>query len=124
MFKLPKYRLKSVRALHIRENFQAIYQAQTFDAFEFWLKKWYFWATHSRLRPIIKVAKTIKSHWDGIVAFQRSQINKGFLEALNSIIQAAKARARGFSSIRNLKIVVYLLTGKLNFEILNPHFLS
>jgi len=40
--------LKTVKAYHIRENFQEIYQEKTQKGFERSLKKWYFWATHSR----------------------------------------------------------------------------
>ncbi len=89
--------------------------------FELLLKKWYFWATHSRLEPIIKAAKTIKNHWDGVLEWFRSKINNGILEGLNSVIQAAKNKARGFKTTRNLKIVVYLITGDLNFKQLNPY---
>jgi len=32
-----------------------------------YLKRWYFGAAHSRLKPIIKAAKTIKVHWDGVM---------------------------------------------------------
>jgi transposase len=110
--------------LHIRENFQAIYNAKNDDDFITLLKKWYFWATHSKLEPIIKAAKTIKSHWYGVVEWQRSRINNGILEGMNSIVQAAKARARGFRSFRNYKIIVYLTTGKLNFQVLNPHIVK
>ena len=60
--KLSKLNLKSIRALHIRQNFQEIYNAVTVEDFEILLKKWYFWATHSRLEPIKKAAKTIKDH--------------------------------------------------------------
>ncbi|MBW2570316.1 MAG: ISL3 family transposase [Deltaproteobacteria bacterium] len=49
---LSKLRIKSVRALRIRESFQDIYHAETEDAFSLLLNKWYFWATHSRLEPI------------------------------------------------------------------------
>jgi transposase len=119
--KLSELNLKSIRALHIRENYQEIYKASSEKKFEILLKKWYFWATHSRLDPIIKAAKTIKVHWDGILAWKKSQINNGILEGLNSIVQAAKAKARGFKTFRNLKIVVFLLTGDLNFNVLNPH---
>lgn len=118
---LPKYNLKSIRALHIRENFQEIYHAETSEDFECLLKKWYFWATHSRLKPIMEVAKTIKSHWDGIVEWKKSQINNGILEGLNSVVQAAKAKARGFRSFKNFKIVIYLTTGKLTFNKVNAH---
>jgi len=64
---MPGLNLKTIRALHIRENFQAIYNAKTRSDFERLLKKWYFWATHRRLEPIKECAKTIKNHWDGII---------------------------------------------------------
>ena len=115
-----KLNLKSIRALHIRENFQEIYKAATEMEFEMLLKKWYFWATHSRLDPIIKAAKSIKAHWSGILEWKRSQINNGVLEGLNSVIQAAKSKARGYKTFRNYRIVVFLLTGKLDFTELNP----
>jgi len=119
--KLSKINLKSIRALHIRENFQEIYKASSEEEFKILLKKWYFWATHSRLEPIIKAAKTIKNHWAGVLEWKKSQINNGILEGLNSIVQAAKAKARGFRTFRNFRIVVFLLTGDLNFKALNPN---
>ena len=118
---LPKLRIKSVKALRIRESFQDIYQAETEDDFTLLLNKWYFWATHSRLEPIIKVAKTIKVHWDGILEWKRSQINNGILEGLNSIVQAAKAKARGFSTFKNFRIIIFLTTGKLKFNLVNQY---
>jgi len=119
--RLSKLNLKSIRALHIRENFQEIYKAPTEEEFETLLKQWYFWATHSRLAPMIKSAKTIKNHWDGVLEWKKSQINNGILEGLNSIVQAAKAKARGFRTFRNFRIVVFLLTGNLNFKALNSN---
>ena len=44
---MPKLNLKSIRAVHIRENFQEIYKAIDEEQFELFLKKWYFWATQS-----------------------------------------------------------------------------
>jgi len=118
---LSKLNLKSIRALHIRENFQEIYKASSEDEFNILLKKWYFWATHSRLEPIKNAAKTIKAHWDGILQWKKSQLNNGILEGLNSVVQAAKAKARGFSTFQNFRIVAFLITGKLDFNKLNPN---
>ena len=115
---LPSLNLKSVRALQIRETFQQLYTAATREDFEARLKKWYFWATHSRLEPVIKAAKTIKRHWDGVIQWKDSQINNGLLEGLNSVIQAAKRKARGYKK-PHFKIMVYLLTGKLDFSRVN-----
>jgi len=119
-FSLSKLNLKSMRALNIRESFQQIYTAKTLNEFETLLKKWYFWATHSKLEPMKKAAKTIKSHWDGIVNWKKSQINNGILEGLNSIIQAAKAKAKGYATFKHFKNIIYLITGNLDFSKINP----
>ena len=71
---------------------------------------------------MIKAAKMVKSHWDGIVQWYESKINNGILEGLNSVIQAAKSKARGYKTFKNYKIIVYLLTGKLDFSLVNPKF--
>ena len=93
--KLSKYKLKSYRALRIREAFQEIYKAESKDMFEILLNKWYFWATHSRLAPIKTVAKMIKSHWSGILSWFRSRINNGILEGINSVIQVLRCETNG-----------------------------
>ena len=120
---LPRLNLKSIRALHIRENFQEIYKASSEEEFEKLLKEWYFWATHSKLAPIKAAAKTIKNHWDGVLQWRKSRINNGLLEGLNSLVQAAKAKARGFRNIRYFKIIAFLVTGKLDFAQFNKHCL-
>jgi len=120
---LPKLNLKSARALRIRESFQQIYIAQTFNDFKILLKKWYFWASHSRLKPIIKAAKTIRKHWQGILNWKKSQINNGILEGLNSIVQAAKAKARGYNTFKHFRNIIYLITGGLNFNLINRNCL-
>lgn len=117
---LSQLNLKSMRALHLRENFQAIYQANTYQEFEDYLNKWYFWATHCRLKPMILAAKTLKRHWDGILRWKESLISNGILEGLNSIVQAAKRKARGYK-FEHMKVMTYLLTGKLNLSDINPH---
>ena len=114
--------IKTIRAYNIRQSFQDIYQATTQEEFVTYLNKWYYWATHSKLEPIVKAAKAIKRHWDGIVKWYESKINNGILEGLNSVIQAAKSKARGYKTFKNYKIIVYLLTGKLDFSLVNNKF--
>ena len=82
-----------------------------------YLKKWYFWATHSRIEPVIAAARTVKRHWDGILQWFDSKIANGLIEGLNSLVQAAKAKARGYRSTRNLKAIIYLLAGKLDMQL-------
>jgi transposase len=113
---MPRLNLKAVRAYHIRENFQEIYKEETREGFERALKKWYFWATHSRIEEMKEAAKTIKRHWSGVLRWYDSKINNGILEGLNSLIQAAKAKARGYRTFKNLKTIIYMLTGKLDYS--------
>jgi transposase len=114
---LPTRHLKTARAYQIRLAFQDLYDQPTVEAGAGFLKKWYFWATHSRLEPVIDAAHTIKRHWDGILRWFDSKIANGLIEGINSMVQAAKAKARGYRSIRNLKAMVYLLAGKLDMRL-------
>ena len=113
---IKKLNLKTSRAYHIKINFQEFYH-QSSQAAETFLKKWYFWATHSRLEPMKKAAYTIKRHWDGVLRWFTSRINNGILEGINSLIQAAKARARGYRTERTLATMIYLIAGKLKFDL-------
>lgn len=107
---------KMVKAYHLKETFQEIYQERTLKSFAFQLKRWYFWATHSKIPQMVKAAKTIKAHWEGVMQWFKSRLTNAILEGFNSLIQAAKARARGYRTFRNYKTVIFLLTGKLDFS--------
>lgn len=114
---LPLRHLKTARAYQIRLAFQEFYEQPSGPDGEGFLKRWYFWATHSRLVPMIEAARTIKRHWHGILRWFDSRIANGLIEGINSLVQAAKAKARGYRSIRNLKAMVYLLAGKLDLRL-------
>jgi len=101
----------------IRLAFQALYEQPSTEAGAAFLKRWYFWAAHSRLPPMIDAAHTVKRHRDGILRWFQSRIANGLIEGINSLVQAAKAKACGYRSIRNLKAMVYLLTGKLDLKL-------
>ncbi len=109
--------LATVRATHLKSVFQDIFACDTAQEAEPLLKHWYFWATHSRIAPMIKAAKTLKRHWAGVLRWFTSRISNGLLEAINSLIQSAKRKARGFRSTRYLITMVYLIAGKLNFKL-------
>lgn len=117
--KLSQHNLKTMKAIHIREGFQEIYKADSYETFKGKLQEWYFWATHSQIEPIKTAAKTIKKHWNGILRWKESQINNGILEGLNSIIQAAKRKARGYKKM-HFKTMALLLTSGFNFKCINP----
>jgi transposase len=109
--------LATMRATHIKNVFQDIFGCGDLAEAEPMLKRWYFWATHSRIGPMIKAAKTIKQHWAGVLRWFVSRISNGVLEAINSLIQSAKAKARGFRNSDYLITMVYLIAGKLDFKL-------
>jgi transposase len=112
---LPRGYLKTAKAYQIRLAFQDLYLQPHEDAKKF-LDKWFFWATHSRIQPIIDVARTIRAHQDGILRWFTSKISNGILEGINSLVQAAKAKARGYRSNRNFASIIYLVAGKLDLS--------
>jgi transposase len=114
--KLKNLNLKTMRAYQIRLNFQELW-LQPPEQAEAFLNKWYFWATHSRIEPVKEAAYTIKRHWDGVLNWFKSMINNGILEGFNSLFQAAKARARGYRTTEYLIPMIYLITGKLRFNL-------
>jgi transposase len=114
---LRSSKLATARATHIKSVFQDLFACDSVADAEPLLKSWYFWATHSRIAPVIKAAKTIKEHWAGVLRWFVSRISNGVLEAINSLIQSAKAKARGFRNSRYLITMVYLIAGKLDFKL-------
>jgi len=114
---LRSSKLATVRATHMRSVFQDLFAYDSAEEAEPLLKHWYFWATHSRIPAMIKAAKTIKRHWAGVLRWFTSRISNGLLEAINGLIQSAKRKARGFRSTRYLTTMVYLIAGKLDFNL-------
>ena len=82
-------------------------------------QKWLDWVLNCGLEPMQKAAQTVERHLSGIHNWMRSKINNGILEGLNSIIQAAKRKARGYGK-KDFATIAFLLTGKLNLQNVNP----
>ena len=114
--------LKTMKAYKMKQAFQEIYKAQDEEQYKTLLNKWYKSAIHSSFEPIKSAAKTIKSHWNGIVIWIHNLRNNGILEGFNSVIQAAKSKARGYKTSKCFKKITYLLTGKLDFSLLNLNY--
>jgi transposase len=114
---LTRLHLKTARAYRIRLAFQEVYSQPNWDWGARFLDRWYSWAIRSRLEPIKEAARTIKKHRDGILAWFDSHIANGLIESINSLVQAAKAKARGYRSLRNLVAITYLIAGKIDIRL-------
>ena len=114
---LSRLHLKTGRAYQIRLAFQEIYRQPTYEWGAMFLDRWYGWAIRSRLEPIKDVARAVMKHRDGILRWFESHIANGLIEGINSLVQAAKAKARGYRSIRTLTNITYLIAGKLDLRL-------
>jgi len=74
----------------------------------------------SRLAPFKKLARTLKTHWQGIPACHPHRITSAAIESINSIIQTARRRARGFRNFDNLKVICHWMAGRLDLQIPSP----
>ena len=119
MQSLSNSNLKTLRAYNIRLSLQEFYTITDPVAAEAHLKKWFFWATHSKLEPMITAAYFIKRHWEGIMNYTTTRVTNGVLEGINSIIQSVKRRARGYGTTKHYISMVYLVCSKLEFNLPN-----
>ena len=108
--------LKTALAYRIKLAFEDFWDLPPRMA-EAYLDKWCSWAADSGLQPVIDATKTIRKHWDGILLWFRSRITNGMIEGINSLVQAAKARARGYRTTENFITIAYLVCGRLDFKL-------
>ena len=108
--------LKVARAWAIKELFCKLWQYVYEGSARAFFKKWFGWATRSKLRPILKVARMIKRHLENILTYLRHPITNAVTEGLNSKIQSIKSNARGFRSFENYRIRILFFCGKLKLH--------
>lgn len=83
------------------------------------LTYWCDLVLEAQIGPFMKFVNTVNKHWMGIINYIYAPISNGVLEGINSKIQLAKRRARGYRSIDNFINMIYFISGKLEFNY--PH---
>jgi len=114
---LKNQNLKTAQAYQFRLTFQEIFTIQNRHQGAVLLKAWIENAKASGLPPLVKVAYTLMNHWDGVLRWFESQITNGILEGFNSLLQSAKAKARGYRTHKNFINMAYLILGKLDLRL-------
>ena len=112
---------RTARAWHYKEQLREILQRKQVNVVRTLLTQWSTNVMRSKVEPMKVVAKMVRSHLEGIVAWTQTRQTNGFLEAINGLFQAAKRKARGYSNFSTIRAVVFLLAGKLDFSKINPH---
>jgi transposase len=106
--------LKTGRAWAIKENFRHFWTYMSRHGGKRFFTSWYGWAIRSRLDPIKKVAKMLKSHLAGLLNYFDHRVTNATSEGFNSRIQSIKSAARGFRNFENYRIRILFYCGKLN----------
>jgi transposase len=112
--RLQRMNLKVARAWAIKESFRHMWDYTRPGWARRFFRRWFHWATHSRLGPIRKVAYTLKRHLENILTFCRHRITMGVAEGLNSKIMAIKRRACGYRNRSHFKTAIYFFCGGLD----------
>ena len=106
--------MKTARAWGIKELFRDFWTYSSPPWARKFFDRWYAWAIRSRLDPIKNVARMLKKHIDGLLAYFRHPISNAKSEGFNSRVQAIKSAARGFRSFENYRIRILFYCGKLD----------
>jgi len=112
---------RTARAWLYKEQLREIMERKQVNVVRAMLKQWATNVMRSKVEPMKAVAKMIRAHLEGIVAWTQTRQTNGFLEAINGLFQAAKRKARGYGNFSTIRAVVFLLAGKLDFSAINPH---
>jgi len=112
--------LKTARAWAIKETLRQLWEQRGGAAGERWWRRWYGWATRSRLEPVKKVAAMVKRHLPNVLTYFKHRITNAGSEAINSVIQMLQKRAFGYRNFKNWSTVVLFHCGGLSLYPSHP----
>lgn len=110
---LEQMNLKTNRAYILKEAFQRVWKYRSRWGARAYLKKWFWWATHSRLKPMRDFAWLLRRHEDDVLNWFKVPINNGAVEAMNNNAKAISHRSRGFRTAKWFGIVLLHCMGKM-----------
>ncbi|WP_335872629.1 ISL3 family transposase [Bacillus sp. 2205SS5-2] len=111
--KLKDMDLATGRAYRMKLGLQKMF-TRSAGISELYFDEWCSWATRSQLEPMIKLTKSLKRHKTGILRWFKTKMTNGLLEGINSLVQAAKRKARGYRSPENFIAMIYATVNKMD----------
>lgn len=108
------------RAFRMVQSIDIVYASSTIEEAEQKLNQLYRWMRKSRLEPMKKVASTLKNYFEEILNIFRSKLTNAICEGINSMIQAAKRKARGYHTFEGFSSMIYLIAAKFELACPNP----
>lgn len=104
---------KLYRAYRIKEKLRLLLKIKSVDEAEVELKKWLWWASHSRIPAMVKLNRKIRRHKEHILNTIRLEMSNARIEATNNKIKLIVRKAYGFRNIQNMLDMVYLVCSDL-----------
>lgn len=110
---LTKMNLATVKAYLLKELFRRLWNYRRKAWARKYLKRWFWWATHSRLKPLRDFAWMLRRHEEGILTYFDIRIDNGAVEAMNNNAKVISHRARGYRSAHTFSLAMIHSLGKL-----------
>jgi transposase len=111
---------KTGRAYRMVQAIDMVYGSRNAAEAEERLKQLYGWMRKSRLEPMKRAALTLRNYAREIVNIFHSRLTNAICEGINSMIQAAKRKARGYHTFEGFSSMIYLIAAKLQLAFPNP----
>jgi transposase len=112
---LLRYNPKTVRAYLLKEVFQQFWQYESPIWVGKFLDDWCRQVMRSRIKPMKKMAKTLRRHRELLLNYFRAkkQISGGVVEGMNNKAKLTMRKSYGFRTFRMMEIALYHTLGKL-----------
>lgn len=107
---------KTGRAFRMVQSLDTMYHCESYEDGKAVFDKLVNWLRRSRLGPMKQVANTLKKHKQQILSYFFHRLTNAIAEGINSMIQSAKRRARGFRTIEGYVAAIFLAVGKLKLS--------
>lgn len=129
---LGRLNLLTAKAYQMRLNLRRLWDRPNVEAARQYLRAWCRWVSRAARRPkepdarwvlekAHRLVNTLRTHEQGVLNYFRSRRTTGVLEGINSMVQAARARARGYRNPETFKTMIYLIAGNLRFDLPRAH---
>jgi len=102
------------RAWVLKDEFEHFWNYRYLGSAENFLKSWATVALKSRIPSLRKFVRTLREHWENILAFLKRPLTNAVGEGINQIIKIVKNPASGFRSLPSFADLILLTVGDLD----------